>query len=370
MRYALVFGKNWKLSLAEILSYFQMEDTIWKFIDLSRKAFVIEVDFDVNKVINDLGGTLKIIEINRDFLWKRFQNQKFSNEETDKYISIYGKKTYISPVRKFFKKIPHDGILTNSKIVKKDLEENCIVIGLNRCYFGPTIAVADPYDYKERDEKRPYTDYLKISPSRARIMINLAHSKSNLLDPFCGVGTIAQEAILRDVKTVFCSDISQQAVSQCRANLKWAVRKYGKKTTIIAKKAEIRDLPFEGIQSCATEPDLGPALKNRPFKSDAKQILMVVKKHYDFLFRKFYYAAQKDARIVVIFPCFNAKTGKVFMRKNYHGFKILDLFQRIPNRYKKELKIKKINFILDEEREKGKTRNTIREFGVFRVLKK
>jgi len=176
--------------------------------------------------------------------------------------------------------------------------------------------------------------------------------------------------MLRGVKTVFCSDILLDAVTKCRKNLKWTSKKYKTISTVIVKKADIRNFPFDGIQSWATEPDLGPALKEKPSKRDAEKILRFLKKNYDFLFKQLYEKSQKNARIAVIFPCINAKGKKIFMDKHYHGFEIVDLFKKIPKKFKDELKINRSNFILDEEREKGRSRTTIREFGVFRTLKK
>jgi len=91
------------------------------------------------------------------------------------------------------------------------------------------LAVQDVEGYSERDYNRPSRD-AKVGmtpPKLAQIMINLAGLKDGdtVYDPFCGVGTIMQEALLNDYR-VIGSDANSAQVENCRSNLSWISKKY------------------------------------------------------------------------------------------------------------------------------------------------
>lgn len=95
--------------------------------------------------------------------------------------------------------------------------------------------------YTRRDRNRPKRDAFvgMLPPKLAQIMINLATGVNaqesgnsqlphtprptqhlNILDPFCGTGTVLQESLLRSFH-VYGSDLSQKMVDYSRENLKW-----------------------------------------------------------------------------------------------------------------------------------------------------
>lgn len=85
--------------------------------------------------------------------------------------------------------------------------------------------------YSKRDYDRPKRDSFvgMLPPKLAQIMINLAagdivkDSKPQdltLLDPFCGTGTMLQEALLMGYNA-YGTDLSEKMISYTRDNLKW-----------------------------------------------------------------------------------------------------------------------------------------------------
>jgi tRNA G10 N-methylase Trm11 len=80
--------------------------------------------------------------------------------------------------------------------------------------------------YANRDQKRPRRDAFvgMLPPKLAQIMINLTGIKDpagrTLLDPFCGTGTLLQEALLLGY-SVYGTDLSEKMVSYSHDNLKW-----------------------------------------------------------------------------------------------------------------------------------------------------
>lgn len=88
-----------------------------------------------------------------------------------------------------------------------------------------TIWVQDIQAYERRDTGRPVRDAQvgMLPPKLAQQMINLAvshvpNSSPTLYDPFCGLGTILQEGVLREF-TMFGSDSSAEMVAAAKQNV-------------------------------------------------------------------------------------------------------------------------------------------------------
>ena len=287
MKLAFIFGKNWKLSLAEMLAYLDNKKINWKFVDLTKKAFIIDTETSP-EIIHELGGILKIIGIEKEFPFAQFEEQDFG-EDVEYLISTYGSYTLLHRIRKIFKRIPKDGVLSvRDKIRKKIDHENALIYGMKTCYYGSVIAYYNPYEHKKRDMSRPHTDYLTIAPSRAMILVNLSKARKNMLDPFCGLGTIAQEAIVLGIKNIYISDIDKEIVKKAKRNLKWTQKEYSK-ISVHAKTMDARKMDYSGIEAIATEPYLGPALKSKPNRKDAKKIASFLETLYNPFFNSAYH---------------------------------------------------------------------------------
>ena len=86
--------------------------------------------------------------------------------------------------------------------------------------------------YTRRDHGKPKRDAFvgMLPPKLAQIMLNLAlGSKNNtpglILDPFCGTGTVLQEALLRQFD-VIGTDLSDKMVSYTQENLNWITKSH------------------------------------------------------------------------------------------------------------------------------------------------
>ena len=90
---------------------------------------------------------------------------------------------------------------------------------------GQTSAVQDYKAYSSRDFGRPKRDNKNgmTPPKLAQVMINLAKIDIDqiLYDPFCGSGTILQEANLFGYMNIFGSDISSKQIQDSKDNLRW-----------------------------------------------------------------------------------------------------------------------------------------------------
>ena len=62
--YCFISGKNWKLSLAELTSYFDARACPFEVAEFCRSFFTIKTQTPLDwSIIDELGGTLKIIEV-------------------------------------------------------------------------------------------------------------------------------------------------------------------------------------------------------------------------------------------------------------------------------------------------------------------
>ncbi|MFN3621579.1 MAG: hypothetical protein ACK4TI_01685, partial [Nitrososphaerales archaeon] len=92
----------------------------------------------------------------------------------------------------------------SSQLLQKErvLEEGfeVVAVKLKDWRIGKTVAVVDHIGYRQRDLERPVQDpTITMPPKLARILVNLTACEKGgtLLDPFCGLGTILGEAIIR-----------------------------------------------------------------------------------------------------------------------------------------------------------------------------
>ena len=111
-----------------------------------------------------------------------------------------------------------------SKRAKIDLDHPStqfrVVVG-KKAHIGKVVAEIDRTQYEKRKNRfLPFSSPISIHPRLARALINLTagSSKSSMLDPFCGTGTLLIEAALMGMKACG-SDLSEKMVEGSRTNL-------------------------------------------------------------------------------------------------------------------------------------------------------
>ncbi|MDR3297780.1 MAG: hypothetical protein LBT19_00130 [Candidatus Nomurabacteria bacterium] len=92
-------------------------------------------------------------------------------------------------------------------------------------YLAESIGAQNITAYAKRDQARPARDAFvgMLPPKLAQILVNLAVGnipEGRLLDPFCGTGTILQEALLMGY-TTYGTDMSEKMVAYSKKNLEW-----------------------------------------------------------------------------------------------------------------------------------------------------
>ena len=365
-------GKNWKLSLAELISFLQAREAKFEISSLSREFFAVSFEESANALsIADLGGILKIGNVAATFttqmLEKAFlQNSKEARAQTRREttpedliaemlgapcektvlfgVSVYCTEESLRPfsraIQRFvgssvkreiaargkkskFMGFPRDREypqLSPVEVLKKNLIENkaeiLFCIGKKQTLVSTTAAVHNPFEFQKRDVGKPnQRKIFAISPRLARIMVNFASCTSGkvLLDPFCGVGTILQEALLSKAKVVGV-DINPWCVRAAIENLEWLKKEYRlKDAEYEVLQGDVRRLAdkIEGKVNCiVTEPDLGPPLRQVPTAPYAAKVIAKIEPLYKNFLEQAYRTLEKDGRLVLVTPYIRVRSGK------------------------------------------------------------
>ena len=365
-------GKNWTLSLAELIAFLQTKQKKFKILSISKEFFIVRFEKKIDPtIIDSLGGIIKIgkIETNfpTDILDKAIlQKDKPSKKEIENIVSnttiiddlcssekktFFGVSVYYSEKRfrkitkasqRFFgsiikRKLSEQGKksrfmgfskdrklpqLSHVEVLKKKLisskAEIIICIDKNKTWISTTKAVHNPFEFQKRDIEKPIQRKIfGIPPRLAKILINLSSCTQEkvLLDPFCGVGTILQEGLLTKSKVIGV-DINPWCIKATERNLEWLSKEYeltNPEYRVI--QGDIKDLSkkigYNEIDCIATEPDLGPALRQLPTLPYAKKIIMKLDKLYFMFLNETYKVLRKDCRCVFVTPYLKTRSGHI-----------------------------------------------------------
>jgi len=328
----------------------------------------IEKELDIEWLNSRLGGTVKIgkildkIEKLEEFEDKFFELVLFGAGKAFFGFSLYSLSTAIN-VAKFQPKINamamdikarlREEKQVNSRyVVSREPELSSVIVAKNKllkngaeiCFFftnepsfakasegkeilfGQTLAVQQFEEFGARDFARPGRDDLSgmLPPKLARIMVNLAQIKPEalILDPFCGSGTILQEALVLGYSNLIGSDNSDKAVSDSLKNLDWlfekskveslsreAASRYAGKVEVI--KLDVKDLSLKfkpnSIDAIITEPYLGPAMRGNESQAQIEKTIEGLEVLYLTAFVQFAKVLVKGGKVVMVFPIYNLK---------------------------------------------------------------
>ena len=367
-----ISGKNWRLSLAELTSFLEARKNKFEVCSLSKEFFVTRIEEDRSGwAIADLGGFIKIGDVNATFSTEKAKKaflQKSREAKTQISesvvssglidgilgtasgktvfgVSVYCAEKSLRPVSRSIQRFVGSTVkrelakhgkksnfmgfskerrhpqLSHVEVLKKNFVENkaemLFCMGKEQTFVATTIAVHNPFEFQKRDVEKPVQRKIfAIPPRLARIMVNLAACSEGkvLLDPFCGVGTILQEALLSKAKAVGV-DINGWCVEAARRNMEWLKDEYG------LENAEYRVLRgdvyklsqkigLEQVDCIATEPDLGPALRQVPTTSYALRIAGKLEPLYHGLLEEAYKVLKNDGRLVLVSPYIKTRSGK------------------------------------------------------------
>jgi len=367
--YLFISGKNWILSLAELTAYFSSRNNKFEIQYFSREFFVINLEKDLDALsMADLGGTIKIgqpkttlpTQIVKDaFHNKNKQAQKqiaksigasnipagMTPEKVLFGISVYFTDNTFSPVsgrmQRFIGSAVKDELaglgkkanfmgysterkqaqLSHVEVLKKNLVENqaevLFCIGKTETWIATTIAVHNPFEFQKRDIYKPNQRVIFAMPPRlARMMVNLSACSEGktLLDPFCGVGTILQEALLEKAAVVGM-DVNPWCVKATEENLEWLTREYelgnAEFRVLLGDVGRMAEkVGLESMDCIVSEPDLGPALREIPTGPYAQKIIEKLEPLFFGFIEEAYRALKLRGRLVLVTPYIKTRSNE------------------------------------------------------------
>ncbi|MFA5413214.1 MAG: methyltransferase domain-containing protein [Patescibacteria group bacterium] len=355
MQYFFILGRNPALSSAEIAAIFGKRAT---FSSLSDEAILVDIqgELSANDVMPRLGGTVKfgkilempdelaaedIAEILKNYSAKKiYFGFSFYKLEEDVSTARLKKesqkiKNLAMAIKDLLKDVKIQARWVTSKennlssvVVKKNKllteagAELIFLIGKEKTYLGKTLAVQEFEDLSFRDYGRPARS-MKVGlmpPKLAKTMINFAKVEKDetILDPFCGFGTILEEALLWGYKNLIGSDVNTETLSGARENLEWLKKNYQLPTADYQLlECDVHHLsnkfPPQSIDAIISEPYLGPPLKGDEPLEKIKETMKELSDLYLAAFQEFKKIIRPEGKISIIFPVFHTEKQDFFL---------------------------------------------------------
>ena len=357
------------LSLAELAEYFNARNNKYEVEYFSREFFVFNLEKNLEpSAMADLGGTIKIGQpkttlptqiVKEAFLNKNKQAQKqitqtlaasnipagMTPEKVLFGVSVYFTDNTFSPMSGRMQRLIGSAVkdeltargkkanfmgysvdrkkaqLSHVEVLKKNLVENqaevLFCIGKTETWIATTIAVHNPFEFQKRDIYKPNQRVIFAMPPRlARMMVNLSacNEGKTLLDPFCGVGTILQEALLEKAAVVGM-DVNPWCVKAAEENLEWLTREYGLGNAdfrvLLGEVGRMAEkVGLESVDCIVSEPDLGPALREVPTGPYAQKIIEKLQPLFFGFIEEAYRALKPKGRLVLVTPYIKTRSNE------------------------------------------------------------
>jgi len=246
------------------------------------------------------------------------------------------------------RKVPE---LTNVEVIKRGLVQDGFEVlvceSSKSIYLAITTDVHDPFEFQRRDTGRPVQRVIySIPPRLALIMVNLSHAgRGILLDPFCGIGTILQEAALAGAD-IRGTDIDEEAIKGCLTNLRWLEDEKKLQFQGLESKirqgdaAEVDKLLGKGsVDAIATEPYLGPPLKRPPSEQEARKLVDELTAFYQKVMPAMRNVLKNGSMMITVLPAIRTNEGneiavdaKTLAAKS--GFELLGIYKDAEPRHR------------------------------------
>lgn len=336
-RYIFTLGQANDLAKQELISFLELH---------KQSAAVFGDDFVIadsqmpaTELIKNLGGTIKIAEFleqrksfeqidAKQFLtWLSLDSQTnkinfglslYHGQKKDlkflQGLALEAKKILKQEYKQSARLVVSQSAELSSVIVAKNKllnRELIFIIHKNEIFIGKTLAVQDFEDYAFRDMQRPGRDSRSgmLPPKVAQMLLNLAGPNRDvlLLDPFCGSGTIAQEAALLKFKKILASDISPKAVNDTQENLAWLNKNYQITSDYSVQQRDVTNINLaDKVDLIVTEPFMGDArtLQNPNNFQYIKNLSQDLPKLYLSAFQQFKKITKPKSKVIFIFPIF------------------------------------------------------------------
>ncbi len=223
-------GREYKLSVAEILAVFSYGKTVY----LSNDFLILD-NISIDEVLekaNNLWWTIKIVEIVDSSVAKEAEWYEWKFKY---WISIFWDKKNLKSILVWIKKELKD-LWVSSRFINKDFQnlssaqilwekllksqsDYNIIYNKNNSYFWKTIWIQDIFNYSKRDyEKDRDMQTGMLPPKLCQMMINIS-GWTTIYDPFVWLGTVLIESILMWNESVYGTDLNEKMVEHTKNNI-------------------------------------------------------------------------------------------------------------------------------------------------------
>ena len=308
-----ILGRQPEISIAELEAVYGAE----KVKKISSQAATIDSD---NFSVDNLGGTIKcgyivsrvksqksdhhtLLQASKAIVEKYTKNLSHSQKKITFGISFYGNKVDSRNIQKIgiilknslkksgvsLRLIPNKTAALstatshNNKLGRSETKIEIIIVRTINGDFliAESRGTQNINSYTQRDRERPKRDAFvgMLPPKLAQIMINLsgAQSGSYLWDPFCGTGTVLQEATLLSINT-YGSDLSDKMVDYTSENMRWLEKTFSTNTAWQAFQADATSVKLtpeqqQQITDIVCETYLGQPFSAPPSPAKLKEVV-------------------------------------------------------------------------------------------------
>lgn len=300
-------GRSSELAYAELEVFFPSVSRLTEDIALVQEDAlnVWHSKQDASTALTVLGGTVKIAtvlgvvpKIDSEYLFRVVFEHLLGRRTFG--FSTYGvvpsfSKTQYETVKDRLEQnghhvrfiLPREGsVLSAVAVAKQNILEINIVPVSDGYLLVETAAVQEFEQWADRDYNRPFADSKKgmLPPKAARMIVNIALGSDakgkTVLDPFCGMGTIPCEAILRGA-IAMGSDISLSVVEKAKQNTIWLRKAHSSLppvTYFVSDATHVSGLVREGtIDAIVTEPYMGSSTVGEGKITDPKAMRNILK---------------------------------------------------------------------------------------------
>lgn len=214
--------------------------------------------------------------------------------------------------------------VAHNKLLQENGVELVLLVGDGHTLIGITGAVQAFEEYSKRDWDRPQKDMGvgMLPPKLAQMMINLAHISHNkhlkIVDPFCGFGTILQEALLLGYSNAWGSDLSQEMAAASKKNLAWFAQQknlhinYSHIAACDARNLSRLHKP-NTIDAIVTEPYLGPVRTKKSTLQNLAPIISSLSALYSGFLKEAHPLLKNTGTLVMVWPVWISQTEKTFL---------------------------------------------------------
>jgi tRNA G10 N-methylase Trm11 len=345
LNYLFHLGRKPQLAYAELQTVIGRTKVGKLELIIQNNLAKLEVNrrIEADKLINLLGGTVKISEVlgfykkNQimDVLVKDLKNhstgssvnfgisylQNPDSNDIDQLVKQLKVKLSKLKISSRYLLPKNKQELSSAQVKKASLIEYYLIWDKGQVIISKTLSVQSFSYFAYRDYSRPFIDPHAgmLPPKVARIMLNLAFPKpptefSRVIDPFCGTGTIAMEAMVLGINT----ENFDHDIDKCRGtkkNLEWLAKIIRASSSWNVSQADATHLdesitlPADAI---VTEPYLGPT--NLAGKN-LENIIKGLDKLYLGCLKNWRKIIKLGARIVMVLPQYNLNKLNIFAKK-------------------------------------------------------